>query len=200
MHDYALKWTTPGIQVALRTTILEKHSECGFYATSQSKKLYFYPDQGSVSGPGCRRVIGSSGTLSGKKLERDMQNVTTIRSNTTMANSNALDEIKRKYHQLRKVKLGDAAKTSLAHFFREINHRNDFHRSALDARDAYILSVRLAHALTEDEFIDVLVKGQVPPIKLSKVDMQFLRGGVVKDSLAVLPMPPEYFLEPAAIV
>lgn len=127
-----------------------------------------------------------------------MQNVTTIHTNRTMGNSKAIEEIKSKYHQLRKVKLSDAAKTSLAHFFREINHRNDFHRSALDARDAYILSVRLAHALTEAEFIDVLTNAQVPPIKLSKVDMQFLRGGVVKDSLAVLPMPPEYYLDPTA--
>ncbi|MEQ1878634.1 MAG: hypothetical protein ABL958_18470 [Bdellovibrionia bacterium] len=127
-----------------------------------------------------------------------MQNVSTIYTNKNMGNSKALEEIKRKYQQLRKVKLSDAAKTSLAHFFREINHRNDFHRSALDARDAYILSVRLAHALTEVEFIDVLTNAQVPPIKLSKVDMQFLRGGVVKDSLAVLPMPPEYYLDPAA--
>lgn len=126
-----------------------------------------------------------------------MQNVTTVGSNKTMGNSSALEEIKRKYHQLRKVKLADAAKTSLAHFFREINHRNDFHRSALDARDAYILSVRLAHALTEFEFIDVLTSGQIPQIKLSKVDMQFIRGGIVKDSLAVLPMPPEYFLDSA---
>ena len=127
-----------------------------------------------------------------------MQNVVTVRSNNIMGNSKALEEIRRKYHQLRKVKLSDAAKTSLAHFFREINHRNDFHRSALDARDAYILSVRLAHALSEEEFIECLTNRQVPPVKLSKVDMQFLRGGVVKDSLAVLPMPPEYFLDPAA--
>jgi hypothetical protein len=122
------------------------------------------------------------------------------KTNKSMANSKHLEEIKTKYHQLKRVKLSDAAKTSLAHFFREINHRNDFHRSALDARDAYILSVRLAHALTEDEFIEVLVKGLVPAMKLSKVDMQFLRGGVVKDSLGILPMPPEYFLDNPGLV
>jgi hypothetical protein len=128
-----------------------------------------------------------------------MQNVTSVGlDRRTMANSFALEEIRRKYHQLLKVKPTDAGKTSLAHFFREITHRSDFHRSALDARDAFILSVKLAHFLSEAEFIEAVSKGVVPNMKLSKVDSQFIRGGIVKDSLTVLPMPPEYFLDGVA--
>ena len=127
-----------------------------------------------------------------------MQNVTTVGPNRNMANTAALEEIRTKYHQLRKVKLVDAAKTSLAHFFREINHRSDFHRSALDARDAYILSVKLANSLDESEFIEAVSKGLIPNIKLSKVDHQFIRGGIVKESLSILPLPPEYFLAQTA--
>ena len=36
---------------------------------------------------------------------------------------------------------------------------------------------RLAHQLSEEEFLDAVVEGEIPPVKLTTAEMELLRGG-----------------------